>query len=285
MNRYFSLLMAVFASLGIASAAAQDAPRNVDELLHKSGLWKQVAEFEPSMQQGLDESRKEQKAGAGGAPPLSDADYARLKRATAAAYAPDRLRQEFRGYIARDLSREDEREVLRWLDSDLGKRITRIEEEASTLEEVLKREKISPGALASVPSARKQRFEKLIKATRMGELSAGLMINTTLGVAYGFAYATPNADFAALEKLKRQLESQKPELAELLGKRSLADIAVIYRALSDAELDRYLVFMETEAGQHYHEVTSAALDAVLSRASVNIGTELAAMQPGRERKS
>jgi hypothetical protein len=277
-------LASTLAVLHIGFAAAQDTPRNVDELLHKSGLWKQVAEFEPLMQQGIDASRKEQKAG-GGPVALSDADYARLKKATAAAYAPDRLRQEFRTYIGRDLSREDEREVIGWLDSDLGKRITRIEEDASKVDAAAEREKAAPGILASLSAERAQRFAALVKAIRMGEVSAELMINTTLGVAYGFAFATPNADLAGLEKLKRQLEAQKPQLVELLARRSAADFAVIYRALSDAELDRYVGFMQTEAGRHYHDVTSAALDAVLSRASVNIGTELAAMRPGEERKS
>jgi len=63
-------------------------------------------------------------------------------------------------YIGRDLSREDEREVIGWLDSDLGKRITRIEEDASKVDAAAEREKAPRHPRLAVSAERAQRFAR-----------------------------------------------------------------------------------------------------------------------------
>ena len=119
------LMLAVVAVLlpviGCSAPDVRPSSAIFDELMHKSGLWIQLAQVEPMMQAGV--SQAHAKSGQ-----LSEQDLERLRKAIATTYAPDDLRMAARNQLPVTLAQQDAATVLRWLSSDLGRRITALEE-------------------------------------------------------------------------------------------------------------------------------------------------------------
>src|SRR5258708_11618268 len=235
----FLLALALLAT-GAAADDSKDGGRRVRELMHKSGLWKQIAQLEPNVQLGIDQAHARDR----GKKALEAKDLARLKAAASRAFDTRRLRAEFEKELAAELSREDEAEVLVWLSSDLGKRLTALEEKSDEAGEVTRREKEAPVYFATVPPQRVERFKRLAKAIRLGEANAGMIINMSIGLAYGFAIIMPPHDTAGVEATKRQLEAQRPQMIAAFEASGATEFAYTYRDVSDADVDRYVTLTE-----------------------------------------
>lgn len=263
-----SLLTALF--LVPALLFAQDV-RRIDELMHKSGLWKQVGQIQAQVKEGAKQAQAEARAGRG-AKGLSEADYGKMALAMDAAYAPARLQAAMSKELAALLSVEDEAAALEWLSSDLGRKFTRIEEESGELENSIRAEREAPAYFATVPKARVEKFQRLATAIKVGEGSAGMMINMMGAIAYGIALADPTGDPQAMAKtIRDKLEPQRPQLVTLFGERAVQAFAYVYKDVPDAEIDRYVAFAETPSGRRYHDASMKAYDNVMTRASLEMG--------------
>jgi hypothetical protein len=269
----FAVVTVLLPATGCSAPDVRPSSAIFDELMHKSGLWVQLAQVEPMMQAGV--SQAHTKSGR-----LSEQDLERLRKTIATTYAPDDLRTAARNELLATLPRPDAATVLRWLSSDLGKRITTLEEVGSSPDEAIKRQDTGPRILASLPAPRKQRIEHLAKLTLSAEAAADLIINTMMGVAHGLALSAPGAAADNIEDLKAKLQSQRDRFVEMLGPRIVADFAAMYQPLSDQELDQYIAFCESPAGQKYAVAALGAIDKALTEAAVRLGRQLAGSSAG-----
>ncbi len=266
----------LFFALFVGAASAEPAAdRMLDELMQKSGLWKQLAQIEPQMMFGAEQTQS-------GKTKLPDADFVRLKASISRSYSADRLRADMRKQLALELLPADQSAALQWLTSDLGTRITELEEKSGELAEIRQREKDAGKLAAGLAPERRNRIEALVRAMRVAESGASIIINTTLGVANGFAVAAPAGASSGLAALRAKLEAQRRRLVESLEVRMVTECAFIYRSLNDEEIARYITFADSPSGRNYHAVTVGALDKVMTDASLNVGFELAGQRFGRE---
>ena len=270
MNRIlmFAVVAILLPAIGCSAPDVRPSSAIFDELMRKSGLWIQLAQVEPMMQAGVSQAHAQSGR-------LSEQDLEHLRKAIAIAYAPDNLRTAARNQLLATLSPQDAATVLRWLSSDLGQRITALEEAASSPDEAIKRQDTGPRILASLSATRRERIERLAKLTLSAEAAADLIINTMMGVAHGLALSAPGAAADNIEDLKAKLQSQRNRFVEMLGPRIVADFAAMYQPLSDQELDQYVAFCESPAGQKYAAAGLDAIDKALTEAAVRLGRQLA----------
>jgi hypothetical protein len=266
--RIFALATILLSAVGCSTPGIHPPDAVFDELMRKSGLWIQLAQVEPMMQAGVSQAHAN-------APKLSEEDLARLQHAIAMAYAADALRTSVRDQLAATLSPQDAASVLRWLSSDLGQRITVLEESGSTPEEAIKRLNAAPRLLASLPASRRERVERLAKATYSADAAATIIVDTMIGVARGLALSRPGAPTNGGEDLKSKFRSQRAQFVEMLEPRIVADFASIYQPLSDQELDQYVAFCESPAGHRFAQASLDALDKALTEAATRLGERLA----------
>ena len=253
-----------------ALALAQDA-RRIDELMHKSGLWKQVGQVQAQVKAGAKQAQADARAGKGGHT-MSDEDFGKMALAMEAAFAPARMQEAMSRELAAQLAVEDEAAALRWLSSDLGKKFTRIEEESGEVANAMKSEQEAPAYFATVPKARVEKFQRLADAIKVGEGSAGMVINMTSAIAYGMALADPTGDPRGMAKaIRDRLDAQRPQLAAIFEQRAIQSFAYVYKDVPDADIDRYVAFAETPAGRRYHDASMKAYDVVITRASIEMG--------------
>jgi len=273
-----ALIVAVFT----AGALAQE--RRIDELMRKSGIWQHLGQVQAAARLGAEEAREQAKANPR-PNDLTPAQHARMVAAMDKAFAPERLRAAMRTALLKELSPADEGEVLEWLSTDLGTRITRLEEQRDTAEQQSKMEREAPKVLESLPKERLAKYERLAESIQAGESSANTIINVTTAIAYGIAIASPHGDVAMVKSIREQMEAQRPQMVAALAQRSIAIFAYTYQPLTDEELEKYVAFAESPAGKRYHDATTRALDRVLAQASLDMGRDFGAKPLEIDRRS
>ncbi len=257
--------------LGAGTLAAQSPPTDaaLDELMHVSGLWEQLPQFETMVREGFAEAMAKNHERA-------DDAAAKVLEAVAAAYSGDRLRATVRRELATALTAEDVAGIVAWLGTDLGVRITALEGRAGEPEQQALLKAEAPKLLADTPPARVEQIQELLRALRWGESMASILIHTSEGITRGLAVEDPAAAAAALAQLQATMGAQRAAMAQALEKESVATFVFIYRNLTEPELAGYLEFIESPLGQHYQAATLAAIDKTLAEAAESLGRMLAA---------
>ena len=256
--------------LGAGALRAQTPPSEaaLDELMHKSGLWNQLPQFEAMVQEGfaaaMAKNHKE-----------TDEASAKVLKAVAAAYAGDRLRASVRRELATALTAQEVAGIVDWLGSDLGARITALEERAGEPAQQALQKTAAPKLLAETPPARVEQIQQLLRALRFGESMASIVIHTSEGITRGLTVEDPATAAEALAQFRATIESQRAAMAQAFEQEGVGTFVFIYRNLSEPELAGYLRFIESPVGERYQKASLAAVDKALAEAAESLGRMLA----------
>lgn len=268
----FKLLRFLFLSaalLGVGGVYAQTDNATAEALARKSGLWEQLSSVAPQVLAGFSEALSQ----VGTKPSAVEID--RISRVIQDAYSVTGLRAVSVGVIAGKLSARDIADLLRWYDSPVGQRITKLEEEASA-------EKGDPQALLQqglalvekLPPARRRLLDELLTETRTAEAMTQITINTLMAVQQGAASALSNTPAAPAPKLKAALESQRPQMLKEFAALSLAGFAKVYETMPTEFLEQYVAFVKSAAGRDFNTLCLEALDAAFTEAAAEFGRGL-----------
>jgi len=185
LTRWFFL-----AALLIASGANGAEPRRTDELMEKSGLNKQFSHMQDQIRAGAAQAAEQGKARKDPSV-LSEQDDALFARAIATAFDPGTIQAGMRQEMERLLAASDEADVLRWLSSDLGRKFTRLEEDAGEATAMARIEREGPKLLQALPKERMDRVRRFVDSMRASESTAATMINVTTAMLMGRRFPTP----------------------------------------------------------------------------------------------
>lgn len=190
----------------------------------------------------------------------------------ARAFAPARLRASVR----RDLARLDARTraaALAFLASRSGARVTRAEVAASTGQEAARAEGAAAEEAAALAPARRSLLERLERAAGEGERRLELDARLSAALVQGVRRARP--ELAPPPEPAPGGATPAAEVVESYRRAALADAARIYRAVPDADLERYLGFLESPAGRAFQGAVAAAVLRALEDAARSFGELLA----------
>lgn len=267
MKRIFTVLAALLIGWGSASAGEKAPAPRIEELMHKSGLWRQIEQIEPLLQASLVQEL-------GNRSKEEEAELWPLRMAMAKAYAADNLRAEVKSQLSQSLGQRDVDNVLAWLSTDLGQRLTALEEKSGEVSEYSQRQENAERVLQSLQPQRIQLIRRFTKAIRIGEASASMAINTTVGITHGASLVSPHMKASEVKELKRMLGEHKAKLTQMYEEQSVMQFATIYRSVSDDDLKKYIAFAESAAGRRYHAATIKAMDIALTKAATEMGREI-----------
>jgi hypothetical protein len=254
-----------------------------DRLMHRSGLWSHVGHARPLIRGLLLTALALAKPSPQAAP--SDDEVARVLAAVDIVYAPGAMREMVSKDLARLLSPEDESQMLAWLASDLGTRITRREDVAADPGQSERLIRELPPILGAISQPRGEVYKRLEKAMGLSEAGASVAIDYELAVAYGLAFAHPEGNPAVVDGMKKKLEVLRPQLAAQFTPMAIAKIAYMCAPLSDAELDLYSRFLESPSAVHYYAARAKALTNAIAHGALELGRvigEAAGKKPARD---
>lgn len=227
-------LFLLFASPGLADVSGPV----VDRVLQLSGLNRQVPQLPGLFQAGLEQA-KEQGA------PIPDEIHQVMLDSIEESISPSRILGEIGDALKTALTDEEMERLIDWYESDLGKRITQGEENASTPEAYRE-------IVADIPSLLADR-ERVAFAERLdallGSTDAALKIQAYRGLVSYTAVAAalyPDQPFDMDQyaaELGQQVEQVRPAVKRIVT----ATTVYAYRDVGMAELREYEDFLRTDA--------------------------------------
>src|SRR5437867_4553775 len=176
--------------------------------------------------------------------------YELTVRALGAAFDAERMLKTVSKQVEANLDVGTIQAALDWLQSGLGRKITGLEEAASTpqayqqIQTYAKQLENRPP-----PQPRLLLVRRLDGATNSTETAVSVAETLTMSVAMALDAIQPKELQSDPEQLKKQMELQRPQMRQQLQQQTTASLLYTYQTLSDAELDKYIGFLESHAGK------------------------------------
>lgn len=242
-----------------------------ETLYKKSGLKNQVHHLPAIVQQGFD---------------YAVANNNMLQR------LPENTRDKIHGQIsrlftARDMGRivlneieaglteDDIAEVLEWLESPIGRKITKMEEAAGRPEAIEKMQSYINELEKSPPlEERLMLLKKLDEVVGATDTSVTVNINTQFAVATAMISAFKPGSEPRLSAIRKQLETQRPAIRTAMRPQILSSFLYTYMDLTDEEIQAYIDFATTKTGQKYHAVIIDGVEKALVACSTEWGRSI-----------
>lgn len=179
----------------------------------------------------------------------------------------DIMQKEVRHRLGRELPEQVVKPTVDWLRTDLGRRITALENEASSPESTIQQAAFAMQLQIEPPSPeRMQLTRRLEEAT--GSSDQAVEGWETVAVALGIAMAAgmANARPDGKDILRERLAKLRPDMKVLLLQASLRHMLFTYRTLTDEQLRRYVEFLESETGRTLTKIVNGVVINVASGA-------------------
>ena len=266
-------LMVISASIAQAETTGKEAL--TQQLMKVSGLEHQIAQIPDQIFAGLADRR----------PTMSAAQYDTVLAAFKEAFHVQRLTFNVSARLEKNLDQDTMQAALTWLRSDLGMKITGLEEAASTTQGIQRFEAYAQKLETHPPSpARLQLAERLDAVGHSTETNVNIALGTMLAVATGIDAAQVEERRIGAEALKAQINLQQPTLIQTYRPIVISSLLYVYQGLNNADLNRYIGFLDSQSGREYQATVNAALIGTLSDSSERLGTILAGALKRLEKK-
>jgi hypothetical protein len=252
----------------VCIADDHNSDRLVQALMLKSGMKKQIEQMPQLLQSELDQQQAN-------AQRIPQEEFSRLSNVARSAFDAKAIHAAVRTYIKSNLSENDMKEALEWLDSPLGTKITKMEEEASTAKAYEEMQAIGPRLLHdNKDSSRMNKIMKLDKVIGVTQSTVNTVMNIQLAMITAMSAGMEAEKRPSFEDVRNLVNNSQPQLHAAMSQMVQVQFLYSYRELTDHEMDRYIRFAESTSGQRYHDVSIRALDEALVQAARRIGSRL-----------
>ncbi len=261
----FLILSLVFLPLVVVagtSSGQSDKKTLTKKLMERSGINDQIRQFPLIASSVLSQSKDK----------LRPEIYSALEREMVKAWDPERLLRGISDRVEKNLDIRSMEEVLTWLDSDLGKKITAVEK-ANTTPGVMQAIEEYGNSLKKTPPPKKRidLVQKLIEAENSVKSIADMKISMTIAMLTAINPSLPKEKRADLNVIRKQLEELRPRIEEETRTQEMHGKFYTYRTLKDEELQPYVEFAESESGKRYNTITIGAFRDGVERGSSDFG--------------
>ena len=200
-------------------------------------------------------------------------------------FSPERIKKTIIKEVKASMTVKDLDTVLKWLNSPFGKKLTRLEEAASTPETLSDVKKFAARLKQAPPAAKRldilRRLDAAVKAT---ETNVEIAMNTQLAVALAVVKSLPREQQGSFKDIAAQLKKNRPQIEAVMKSQTLVFALYTYQSLTDKELESYIRFATSPAGVKYHEATISGFKKALLDGSLKWGESIAdiLMQSGHQ---
>lgn len=248
--------------------SAEITPQSLDRLMALSGLNKQVAEFPTMVRAGAEQARNQGRV-------INDAEFDKIIKSIESAFQPEEMLGNLSSEIKSRLSEADAEYLLSWYTSDLGKKITKAEEDASTPEALNKIMTEAESLLAD--QKRVELAQKIDEVTGSTDMLMQIQNETALTV-FTAVFKAENPDKPVpVEEFKAQMAPQK-EWNRENTKQFLTVVTVYtYKDIDIDSLTKYIEFNEHPVMLKMHDGVKKGLKAAFGKAGEKMAASIVAM--------
>jgi hypothetical protein len=259
------ILFTIFLFMLPAIAHTQNQNKLIQSLYLKSGMDKQIKQLPYLIQSDVDQAlNKDDRINQ-----LPRQAKSAISGSVKEAFAAERLKKIIIKEVKESMTLEDIGMVLKWLESPLGKKCTRLEEDASSPKALSEVQKFAAQLQQAPPASNRldvlRRLDDAVKAT---ETNVEITMNAQLAMAFAVVKSLPEEQQKSLEDIVAQIEKNRPQVEAMMRSQTLLFALYIYRDLTNAELEKYIQFATSPAGNKYHVATISGFKKALLDGSI-----------------
>lgn len=207
--------------------------------------------------------------------------------AVAQIYDPAVLRPAFEAALAEALASRPggEEAAVAFFGSDLGQRILGFEIAARrALLDDPQREaaEVAAERMGEARDPRLRQIRRLAEATEMIELGTTATLSSYMAFQEGMGETAPPGMAPRPEDLPGQVYALEPQIRADTATWVISYMTLAYSPLTEAELDAYIAFFESEAGQDVNAALATAFEAMLTPVSRALGRAAGLSLAGRD---
>lgn len=253
-------IVLLFSAGAFASQGKAANPDLVNEVYAKSGLARQIPAMTGQTAAYLQAYRDKM-------PPEV---LALLRKELDKFLTPEILEKNIKMNIANSVGDNTIQHVLKWLETPLGKKITKLEEDSSTQEATLKTiQFIQTTDITKLPQKRIELVKKLDEAGQMTELAVDLGITVGISVLDTLNNMNPETPPISKEKIRELINGQRAQMKQEIQRQTLLGVYYGYQSLTDEEIQKYIDFLNLKTSKVFNDaITKALLRSASSRSEI-----------------
>lgn len=272
----FVFLFFAFLSFDSLAELTQDVANQTlaNQVIKSSGLSEMIRQFPVLLKEGIQQGA-EQSGDKGAA--SSQKMIMQISQIIDQAFVVSESIEGVRAELSAGLTEQELLNVLEWLSSPLGKKVSQMEVDIMSSDAY----KDMQSQLLSLQekyrgSERERLFQRFDKATNATEASLETAIAVQLTLASAMSASSNNPQMPSYEELKQSIESNRFMMRGVIGQQVFANYLYTYQKLTDDELEAYVNFVSSPAGNHYSLVVNEAVKNALLKPSELIGSKIMA---------
>ncbi|WP_445354092.1 DUF2059 domain-containing protein [Microbulbifer sp. EKSA008] len=221
----------------------------MDKLLLVSGFTKQVEGFPELVKSGFAEGVQQ------GAP-ISQDKLQKILESADNTILPSIIMDEVRSSLSTSLTDKDVGVLLAWYESDIGKKITKAEEEGSS-------EEAFQNLMADTKRVEMAtRIDQLVGAT---DMAMEMQISTGIAVYSAVTAVMAPGQEINLDAYKAQMEAMKPQMRQNVEQFVTLSFVQTYQGFDDTSLAKYEEFLSQPEAKKFNSSSMAGLNKALTQ--------------------
>ncbi len=245
---------------------AADIPsREIQELFSKSGLEKEIRQLPETIKEGFDQAAKENEQ----LEQLPDYLIVEMSTLLTTAFAFDKMKKTVIKELETKMSAAEVQANLKWLDSPLGKKCTKLEEAASTPEAIKEIEAYKTQIQKAPPSSARLKLIKELDVTgKITATTVEIAIDTQVAVTSAIMASLPAEQRKTPAQIRNEMEEVRGQIESITKVDVLVELLYTYRSITDRELQRYIRFTASKAGTRFNDAVIAGLKRAMLEGSI-----------------
>jgi hypothetical protein len=270
-------LSSIWINYGYANAAElfQGNEGQASKVLRFTGVQQQIHAIPGHVLAGFDRNSGN----------LATKRQAVVRRVLTQAFNANQIERLVTAKVSKELPKATAGKIVAWLHSDLGRKITALEERgwASSVKQIepvmaqLEKLDLDKPEKDAPQMVRLKLIRRLDHSTNATETLVDLSEASAFGAATVLDASRPIDQRLGVDRVRVQIDQDRPNLRIRSQRITAATFLVTYQTLSDAELERYAEFLESDPGRDYLATAHDALKDALYEASETMNRSLSAL--------
>lgn len=259
------LIMLLFANTVFASEISE---KSIHKLIILCGIDKQISKFPELIQLGFEQAIQK------GAP-ITNEKRAQIQSVMVDSFQPKEIISTLEKEIANNMTESDVRYLMAWYESDLGKKITQAEENASTPNAYQEIIKTSSSLL--MDSKRVKFAKKMDKLLSLTDTALQFKENTMVAVVTAVLTMKDPNHSVNIEALKYRISENEQKMREETEKIIVASLVYSYKNIDENSLKKYLDFLKRSKAQKFYKTARKGMDLELNHSVDKMAKSLAVL--------
>lgn len=258
------LLMSLFNNFALAESIS-DA--SINKLLNLSGMTKQVAEMPAMFEMGIEQASKQTSG-------MPESSITEIKKSLASAFEPSKIINAISAELKENISESDAKDLFKWYESALAKRITKAEEDASTPAEF---QKMMQSAETLLTDQKRVKFAKnLDNLLKVTDMSMQLQQNAAVASYVALSTAMEPNKPLNIQQFKAQVGNQMQQGRANMERLVITSFVYSYKDIAMADLNKYEIFLKRPQTRRFNDASKKGLITALDQAIHTMSETLAA---------